>query len=72
MVNKLHGIISLLLATTAILLSAIIMVENSYAWGVAFAAFCIIAAFIVIRLFCAKCPSRENCGHVVPVTCPQS
>jgi hypothetical protein len=66
MVNKFHGIFSLLLAASAILLSVMMMFKNSAVMGFAFTVFCITAAFVIISLFCAKCPSRENCGHVVP------
>lgn len=66
MVNKFHGIFSLLLAGSAILLSLIMMFKNSTALGVTFTVFCLISTVAIIRLFCAKCSSRENCGHVFP------
>lgn len=66
MATKIHGIISLLLAGSAILLSLIMMFKNSTTLGVAFSGFCVIGAVAILRLFCAKCPSRKNCGHVVP------
>ena len=31
-----------------------------------FAMLCGIIAITILRLFCAKCPSRNNCGHVLP------
>jgi hypothetical protein len=64
--KKFHGIFTLLLAGSAILLSLIMMFKNSTELGVAFAVFCGIGAVAIIRSVCAKCPSRDNCGHVVP------
>jgi hypothetical protein len=66
MAQKFHGVFSLIVASLAILISAIFIFKNSLVFGITFIAFCAISALAILRLFCAKCPSRDNCGHVLP------
>jgi hypothetical protein len=66
MTKKIHGIFSFSVASAAILISAIFIFKNSLVFGITFIAFCAISALAILRLFCAKCPSRDNCGHVLP------
>lgn len=66
MKNKIHGVFSLIIASTAILISAYFISKSSIALGTAFIILCGIIAVAILRLFCAKCPSRNNCGHVLP------
>ena len=61
-----HGLFSLLLAAAAISISIYLLFNNSLILGACYLIACLVIAGIVLRGFCAKCPSRNNCGHFFP------
>jgi hypothetical protein len=61
-----HGIISLGLTSVALVIAALAMFLSSWGLGVAYVAICLIAPQAIIYAFCAKCPCKECCGHVLP------
>jgi hypothetical protein len=63
---KIHGVVSLIKPMIAIGLSAILIYKNSIMLGTLFVMFCGIISIAILRLFCAKCPSRDDCSHVLP------
>jgi hypothetical protein len=61
-----HGITSLLLIFAAIVLAAIAMFKVSWVLGVVYLIICGIASLAMLYAYCAKCPSRNQCGHFFP------
>lgn len=64
--QHIHGIISLGLTSVALVIAAVAMFLSSWGLGVAYVAICIIAPQAILYAFCAKCPCKECCGHVLP------
>ena len=62
-----HGVISLALIATALLIGMAAMSQASIFWGMAYLVMLMAGATMVLYSFCAKCPCREHgCGHVIP------
>ncbi|MBN1849886.1 MAG: hypothetical protein JW932_15030 [Deltaproteobacteria bacterium] len=61
-----HGIISLGLIFAAVILAAIAIFRVSWVPGVIYLAVCGIASIALLYAYCAKCPCRDQCGHVFP------
>jgi hypothetical protein len=61
-----HGLLSLSFAVIAITISIVTLFKYSVLVGLIYSVFLAICSGIILRLFCAKCPSREACGHFVP------
>jgi hypothetical protein len=60
-----HGLISLFLLCSAVFISVITLFNYSFLVGSLFMMLCIFSSVIVLRIFCAKCPCRKTCGHVI-------
>jgi hypothetical protein len=65
-IRKRHGVISLGLAALAVALAAVSAFHHSLALGMAYMLLSALAIPAVLLAYCAKCPDRENCGHVLP------
>lgn len=61
-----HGIFSLFLASIAITISIYVLINHSLLLGLCYSFFCLLCLGIILRVFCAKCPGRETCGHLIP------
>ena len=61
-----HGITSLGLIFAAIVLAAVAMFRVSWVLGVVYLLICGIASIAMLYAYCAKCPCRDQCGHVFP------
>ncbi|MFH1194989.1 MAG: hypothetical protein V1720_04720 [bacterium] len=61
-----HGLFSLLLVVIAIALSIFVLFNASLIFGACYLIFCLIGGVMILRVFCAKCPGRNNCGHFFP------
>jgi hypothetical protein len=66
MSRQFHGVTSLGLAALAAVIAAITMFQNSLLLGVVYLAACAAGAWTVIYAYCAKCPCKARCGHVLP------
>jgi len=64
--RALYGVTSLILAAIGVAIAAVIAFAVSWGWGVAYLAICVAAPPIVLYAYCAKCPSRACCAHVLP------
>jgi len=64
--SKFHGVTSVILAGIAIAIAVIAMFQSAIWAGIGYVFFCIIASTIIIYGFCAKCPCKEQCGHIFP------
>lgn len=67
MTRQHHGVLSLLILLTAIIIGINGIARVSLITAVIYVVFSIIGFTIVIYSFCSKCPCRLNsCGHVFP------
>jgi hypothetical protein len=64
--SKFHGITSLILFSISSLIALGVMVLNSWVWGVIYLAVLIFVPQVLLRAYCAKCPCKAHCGHVLP------
>jgi hypothetical protein len=64
--TQLCGVISLGLGGVAAVLAAIAMFSTSLLLGVMYVALCLLVPQAALYGFCAKCPTKSNCGHVLP------
>ncbi len=63
---KAYGVIFLVLALAAWLLGAGVTMRASRAWGIANVAAILVGFVTVVWSYCAKCPVRKDCSHVLP------
>jgi hypothetical protein len=63
---KFHGITSVAFAGIAICLGIIAIFQSSTWIGIGYLLFCPIAMAVVLYGYCAKCPCKANCAHVLP------
>ena len=61
-----HGIISLGLISAAVTIAAVALFNFSIPLGVCYLIGCSASTAAILAAFCAKCPSRDNCGHLLP------
>lgn len=64
--HQMHGTISLGLMGIAGAIAAVVMFLTSWGLGISYLVLCGVGGMAVIYGFCAKCPAKENCGHVLP------
>jgi len=64
--TKIHGITSLSLVMLTLIIATVVMFLTSWLLGVVYLLVAALAMFIIIYGFCAKCPCRTHCGHVIP------
>jgi len=63
---KIHGLLSLLLVGVAVTISIVIILLQSILAGSMYLIVLLAVSVNVIKDFCAICPSRETCGHLIP------
>lgn len=66
MSSRVHGILSLVLVGVAVAVAAVVLFRQSPGWGVGYLALSAVGGGGMIYAFCAKCPCRVRCGHVLP------
>jgi len=64
--QQFHGIISLGLVAAAIVIAATAIFWISWPWAVVYLLIIAAAPTAILYAFCAKCPCRETCGHILP------
>lgn len=64
--SRFHGISSLVLAGIAITLGAVSIYRASPWLALGYGILGALASFAVLFAYCAKCPGREHCAHVLP------
>ncbi|MBN1438855.1 MAG: hypothetical protein JW929_05530 [Anaerolineales bacterium] len=63
---RVHGILSLAFAGTAVGLGAAAVFRASIWFGVCYLLLCPAAMSVVLFAYCAKCPCKGGCAHVLP------
>ena len=64
--RQLHGIISLGLIFAAVVVAAVVLIRISVTLGALYLGGCAAASIVILYAYCAKCPGRTHCGHVLP------
>lgn len=61
-----YGVLSLGIMGVAAIFAALAMFATSWLLGVVYLAICAFTPQAIVYGFCAKCPNKEQCGHVFP------
>lgn len=64
--HQIYGTISLGLMGIAVAIAAVVMFLTSWGLGISYLVLGGVGGMAVMYGFCAKCPTKECCGHVVP------
>jgi hypothetical protein len=64
--TQFYGVTSLILVGIAIVLAAVAIFQASLWLGIGYLLLCAVASAVVIYAYCAKCPSKAQCAHVLP------
>ena len=62
---RFHGVMSITLVGIAIVIALGVMFQTSLLLGLVYLAGCALAPLGIVYAFCAKCPCRGRCAHVV-------
>jgi hypothetical protein len=66
MKTRFHGVTSLIFVGIAIVLAAVAIFQASLWLGIGYLLLCGLASFVVVYSYCAKCPCKAHCAHVLP------
>jgi hypothetical protein len=66
MTIQFHGVTSLGLVLVALGIAAVAAFQVSWVLGSVYLLLCAGAALAILYAYCAKCPCRQHCGHVLP------
>lgn len=62
---RFHGVMSIGLVGVSVGLAAVVMFQVSVALGVVYLIGCAVAPLAIVYAYCAKCPCRSHCAHVI-------
>lgn len=62
---RFHGIVSIGLVGMAVLIAVVTVFQALPVLGIAYLVGCVVAPLGIVYAFCAKCPCRTRCAHVV-------
>ncbi|MGD8626856.1 MAG: hypothetical protein PVJ34_20135 [Anaerolineae bacterium] len=62
---RFHGLVSITLVAIAILVAVVTVFQVSPLLGVVYVIGCALAPLGIVYAFCAKCPCRTHCAHVL-------
>jgi hypothetical protein len=66
MSKQFHGVTSLGFVAIATVIAAAAMFRTSWVLGVVYLVVCVAASRAIIHTYCAKCPCKARCAHVLP------
>jgi hypothetical protein len=66
MKTRFHGVTSIVLELIATIIAAVVMFRTSWVLGVVYLAICAAASGAILYAYCAKCPCKAHCAHVLP------
>ncbi len=66
MTNRFHGVTSLGFVAIAVAIAAVPMFQASLTLGAVYLAICALGSGAIIYTYCAKCPCKAHCAHVLP------
>jgi hypothetical protein len=59
-------VVSLGLVGISIGIALVVMFRAAWGWGVLYAGVSVASGYGIVYAFCAKCPCKVRCGHVLP------
>jgi hypothetical protein len=62
---RFYGVTSIGLVGVSIVIAAVVIFQGSWLLGIAYLAGCGLGLLAIVYAFCAKCPCRGQCAHVV-------
>lgn len=62
---RFHGVVSIGLMGIAILLAVVTVFQKSPMLGIVYLVGCVVGPLGIVYVFCAKCPCRNHCSHVI-------
>jgi hypothetical protein len=62
---RFHGVTSIGLVVVAMVIAAVVLFQVSWVVAVVYLVGCAVSAAGIVYAFCAKCPCRRRCAHVV-------
>jgi hypothetical protein len=62
---RFHGVMSISLVGVSIVVAALVAFQTSPLLGIAYVVGCALAPLGIVYAFCAKCPCRTHCAHVI-------
>lgn len=65
MSTRFHGVVSISLVGISVLAATVTAFQASLALGLVYLAGCALAPLAIVYAFCAKCPCRTRCAHVI-------
>jgi hypothetical protein len=66
MTTRFHGLTSLELIFLAITLAAVAIFMSAWLLGISYLVAGVVGLTGLLYAYCAKCPCRTHCGHVIP------
>ena len=65
--RQIHGILSLLIMSAAVLTASLAIFQSSVIWTLIYLVGILLSCLVIIYSFCTKCPCRKtDCGHIIP------
>ncbi|MCP4598956.1 MAG: hypothetical protein GY847_00170 [Proteobacteria bacterium] len=66
MTKQFHGVTSIGFVAIAVAIAAVVMFRASWMLGIVYLAICAVGSGAIIYAYCAKCPCKAHCAHVLP------
>ena len=64
--GKIHGLVSFAIFELTIVLYVYTIALKSLLFAAIYFIGCVVAAAVILFLFCAKCTTKNNCSHIYP------
>ena len=64
--RNLYGVTSLIFILASIIIADIELYLDSIYLGIVYSLIIITSNFLLVYVFCTKCPCKNHCGHIIP------
>jgi len=64
--TRFHGVMSVTLVGIAIGIALWVLVPGAWGWAAGYVALCGVGMGAILYAYCAKCPCKQCCAHVLP------
>jgi hypothetical protein len=66
MSTRFHGVVSVTLVAIAIIIAVLMLAQIAWGWVVGYILLCAAGGGAILYAYCAKCPCKACCAHVLP------
>ena len=63
---RFHGVMSVLLVAAAVIVAVLMLAQVGWGWVLGYLLLCAAGGSAVLYAYCAKCPCKACCAHVLP------